>query len=73
MFIWDVNIIQEVRLFCQLEFTQYILHYRFIFHELGVEHFGSEVFIQLGLKETSILYIAEKPLQKIDTMGVSFE
>lgn len=57
----------HLRLYSHNDFTAKIKRHGFILHKLGVEHFGSEVFIQLGLKETSILYIAEKPLQKIDT------
>jgi hypothetical protein len=50
----------HVRLYSHNDFVMKIKQHGFILYELGIEHFGNEVFFQLGLKKTSILYIVEK-------------
>jgi len=52
----------HLRLYSHNDFTAKIKRHGFILNEMGIEYFGSEKFIQLGLKETSILYVVEKPL-----------
>jgi ubiquinone/menaquinone biosynthesis C-methylase UbiE len=52
----------HVRLYAHDDFTRKIRKYGFSLDELGVSHFGESVFESLGLKSTSILYIARKVL-----------
>tara|TARA_R110002111_G_scaffold262694_1_gene340161 strand:- start:93432 stop:94217 length:786 start_codon:yes stop_codon:yes gene_type:complete len=50
----------HVRLYAHDDYVKKIGKYGFKVLELGEEYFGSELFRQLGLKPTSILYIVEK-------------
>lgn len=50
----------HVRLYSHNGYVDVISSSGFKVNQLGIEHFGKKVFKQLGLKETSILYIVEK-------------
>lgn len=50
----------HVRLYSHNGYIDVISSSGFKVNQLGIEHFGKKVFKQLGLKETSILYIVEK-------------
>lgn len=50
----------HVRLYAHDDFVARIREGGFEVRELGIEHFGAELFTRLGLKATSVLYLAEK-------------
>jgi len=50
----------HLRLYAHRDYVKKIKLHGFIVDELGVNYFGKEIFNQLGLKETSILYIVRK-------------
>ncbi len=51
----------HVRLYSHSGFISSIKKAGFYFKELDINYFGSKVFNKLGLSETSILYVVEKP------------
>lgn len=51
----------HVRLYAHDDYVEKIQQHGFRVHQLGIDYFGQETYEQLGLKSTSILYIAEKP------------
>ncbi len=50
----------HIRLYAHNDYVNKIRKHGFSVSQLGIEHFGAEVFKMLGLKDTSILYIVEK-------------
>lgn len=50
----------HLRLYAHNDYVNKIKSHGFELQELGIEHFGKRLFHRLGLKDTSILYIAEK-------------
>lgn len=50
----------HVRLYSHNGYVDVISSSGFKVNQLGIKHFGKKIFKQLGLKETSILYIVEK-------------
>ncbi len=50
----------HVRLYSHDGFVEAISSSGFKVYQLGIEHFGKQIFKKLGLKESSILYIVEK-------------
>jgi len=50
----------HLRLYAHAEYVQRISSNGFNVHEYGQDYFGMETFSQLGLKPTSVLYIASK-------------
>ena len=51
----------HVRLYAHNDYVEMIEQQGFRVSQLGIEEFGKEIFDQLGLKDTSVLYIVEKP------------
>ncbi|MDF1594393.1 MAG: methyltransferase domain-containing protein, partial [Desulfobacterales bacterium] len=50
----------HVRLYAHSDYMSKIKQEGFGVNELGIEHFGADIFKLLGLKKTSILYIVKK-------------
>ena len=50
----------HLRLYAHDDFVSKVSHHGFHLLELGIDYFGEKLFKQLGLLETSILYVAEK-------------
>ena len=50
----------HVRLYAHNDYVQKLKVNGFMVDELGIEYFGEKTFKQLGLKETSILYVVRK-------------
>ncbi|OIQ97451.1 photosystem I assembly protein Ycf3 [mine drainage metagenome] len=50
----------HVRLYAHNDYVNKIRSYGFRVEELGIDYFGEEAFISLGLKPTSILYVVRK-------------
>jgi len=50
----------HVRLYSHDDYVKKITQHKFKISELDINYFGKDIFIQLGLKESSILYIVEK-------------
>lgn len=51
----------HVRLYAHKDYVKKIKKHGFQLKELGTKHFGKHIFRRMGLKNTSILYIVQKP------------
>lgn len=52
----------HVRLYAHNDYVDKVRKHKFVLHEFGLKYFSKRVFAELGLKETSILYVVEKPI-----------